>query len=184
LENCIPLCFECHGEVEAYNTEHPIGTKYTARELKRRRDDWYERVKSATPTALDARHAEIDRKLLSRLCRKCPPHVAKAFFHEQLYSASFPQMIVQVLTGLHSFGEEVESQFLDPDLESLFADLRAKVREMLKALSHADAVGEHPTPIAELLRQEFSARRAVRHFFMLTARIRWGQPWVSRLFMT
>jgi hypothetical protein len=49
---------------------------------------------------------------------------------------------VQVLEGLHNFRNEVESQFLDPDLESLFADLRAKVSEMLKALSHADAVGE------------------------------------------
>jgi len=142
LGNCIPLCLECHGEVEAYNEEHPIGTKYSAAELKRRRDDWYERVKNATPTALDARHTTIDRKLLARLCRKCPPHLAKAFFHDQSYGASFPLSIVQVLDGLRNFGDEVESQFLDLDLESLFADLRAKVLKMLKALSHADAVGE------------------------------------------
>jgi HNH endonuclease len=25
FDNCIPLCLECHGEVEAYNSKHPIG---------------------------------------------------------------------------------------------------------------------------------------------------------------
>jgi hypothetical protein len=126
----------------AYNPKHPKGTKYTAGELKRRRDDWYERVKRAASTTLDAGHTEIDRRLLARLCRTCPPHLAKAFFHDQPYGASFPLGIVQALEELHNFGNEVESQFLDPDLESLFADLRAEVSKMLKALSHADAVGE------------------------------------------
>ena len=46
FENCIPLCFDCHAEVEAYNPKHPKGTKYSANELKQRRDAWYQEVKN------------------------------------------------------------------------------------------------------------------------------------------
>lgn len=42
LENCIPLCPDCHAEVKAFDPRHPFGaTPYYPSELKRRRDDWY-----------------------------------------------------------------------------------------------------------------------------------------------
>ena len=45
FENCIPLCPDCHAEVQAFNPRHPFGgTPYHPSELKRRRDDWYAAV--------------------------------------------------------------------------------------------------------------------------------------------
>lgn len=41
LENAIVLCSRCHGEAGHYNPEHPLGTKYSPRELRRHRDDWW-----------------------------------------------------------------------------------------------------------------------------------------------
>lgn len=42
LDNCIPLCPDCHAEVMAFNPRHPFGgTPYHKDELVRRRDDWY-----------------------------------------------------------------------------------------------------------------------------------------------
>jgi len=41
FDNCIPLCFDCHADVESYNTSHPKGKKYTLGELKRTRDLLY-----------------------------------------------------------------------------------------------------------------------------------------------
>ena len=41
LENCIPLCFDCHAEVGHYNVRHPKGTKYRAGELLNHRDSWF-----------------------------------------------------------------------------------------------------------------------------------------------
>ncbi len=42
LDNCLPLCPDCHAEVMAFNPRHPFGgTPYHPEELKRRRDDWY-----------------------------------------------------------------------------------------------------------------------------------------------
>ena len=42
LENAIPLCFDCHSEVERYNAEHSKGTKYKKEELIARREQVYD----------------------------------------------------------------------------------------------------------------------------------------------
>lgn len=41
IDNCIPLCFDCHAEVKAYNNKHPKGRKFTEKELKGHRDKCY-----------------------------------------------------------------------------------------------------------------------------------------------
>ncbi len=43
-ENCIPLCLDCHAEVEHYNTNHPRGRKFTPGELTKHRDKWFAMV--------------------------------------------------------------------------------------------------------------------------------------------
>ncbi len=43
LENAIPLCYNCHAEISRYNDQVPMGNKYKPRELKRRRNQIYER---------------------------------------------------------------------------------------------------------------------------------------------
>lgn len=50
FENAIPLCFDCHAEVGAYNTSHPKGVKFSKTELKRHRDNWYKCVKQGNIT--------------------------------------------------------------------------------------------------------------------------------------
>src|SRR4051812_48340154 len=44
FENCIPLCFDCHGDMRSYDHKHPKGRKYSAVELKQHRDLWYKSV--------------------------------------------------------------------------------------------------------------------------------------------
>src|SRR5580765_7384825 len=34
IDNAIPLCFECHAEVHAYNDKHPRGRKFKPSELR------------------------------------------------------------------------------------------------------------------------------------------------------
>ncbi|HEC91957.1 MAG TPA: HNH endonuclease [Candidatus Atribacteria bacterium] len=41
-DNLIPLCFDCHGEIDRYNPEHPKGTNYRYLEIKTRREQMYE----------------------------------------------------------------------------------------------------------------------------------------------
>jgi len=40
-DNGIPLCFDCHSDVRAYDSSHPIGRKYTYSELKKHKDQWF-----------------------------------------------------------------------------------------------------------------------------------------------
>jgi hypothetical protein len=42
LDNLIPVCFDCHGELQRYNSEHPRGSKYRYLEIKKRREQIYE----------------------------------------------------------------------------------------------------------------------------------------------
>lgn len=47
FDNCIPLCFDCHSEVESYNHNHPRGRRFRPAELKAHRDRWYRIVKES-----------------------------------------------------------------------------------------------------------------------------------------
>lgn len=38
IEKCIPLCFNCHAEVKAFNPRHPESRKYSEAELRGHRD--------------------------------------------------------------------------------------------------------------------------------------------------
>ncbi len=40
IDNAIPLCFECHAEVNHYNPEHPKGRKFTREELHKHKKQW------------------------------------------------------------------------------------------------------------------------------------------------
>ena len=44
--NAIALCYDCHADVEHYSEHHPRGRKYTPGELKRRRDQHIDYVRS------------------------------------------------------------------------------------------------------------------------------------------
>lgn len=57
LENCIPLCLNCHALVGHYNEKHPKGRKYSENELKKYRDNWY--VQVIELNKIDKREEEI-----------------------------------------------------------------------------------------------------------------------------
>jgi len=40
MDNAIPVCFECHAEIHAYNDRHPRGRKYTPGELRLHKEQW------------------------------------------------------------------------------------------------------------------------------------------------
>lgn len=46
-ENGIPLCFDCHAEVLAYNPQHPKGRRFTAAELRKHKEQWFAICRSA-----------------------------------------------------------------------------------------------------------------------------------------
>ena len=51
LDNCIPLCFNCHADVGHYNPAHPKGTKFSSTELRGHRDKWFSVMAKLSPTS-------------------------------------------------------------------------------------------------------------------------------------
>lgn len=43
IDNAIPLCYDCHAKIGKYNQEHPRGAKYRPKELKKLREQTYEK---------------------------------------------------------------------------------------------------------------------------------------------
>lgn len=59
IKNAVPLCFECHAEVNHYNPEHPKGRKFSKEELLEHKKQWAE-VCEAHPEALIAAPRDMD----------------------------------------------------------------------------------------------------------------------------
>lgn len=59
IENAIPLCFECHAEVHAYNDKHPRGRKFSAEELRGHKEQWLA-ICRERPDALIATAREVE----------------------------------------------------------------------------------------------------------------------------
>lgn len=59
IENAIPVCFECHAEINHYNPQHPKGRKFTEGELFLHKKQWLEICKQH-PEALIAAPRDVD----------------------------------------------------------------------------------------------------------------------------
>lgn len=59
IENAIPLCFDCHAEVNHYNDAHPRGRKFSDEELLQHKQLWLSVCKEH-PEALIAAPRDVD----------------------------------------------------------------------------------------------------------------------------
>ena len=59
IDNAIPLCFECHAEVNHYSDSHPRGRKFTIEELRAHKAHWLE-ICAKHPEALIAAPRDVD----------------------------------------------------------------------------------------------------------------------------
>ena len=75
MENCIPLCLDCHEEVGSYNPKHPIGRKFSKDELRKHRDLWFEfvnthpeRLSSSTEALFRHSTGDVSASLDVKVC--------------------------------------------------------------------------------------------------------------------
>jgi hypothetical protein len=47
IDNAIPVCFECHAEIHAYNDNHPRGRKMRPEELRLHKEQWLKLCESS-----------------------------------------------------------------------------------------------------------------------------------------
>jgi hypothetical protein len=54
IENAIPVCFDCHAEIHAYNPKHPRGRKFTPEELRMHKEQWLKLCESKPEIFVEA----------------------------------------------------------------------------------------------------------------------------------
>jgi HNH endonuclease len=59
IDNAIPVCFECHAEIHAYNDNHPRGRKFTSEEIKGHKKQWLEICKTSPEAFAEASKYEV-----------------------------------------------------------------------------------------------------------------------------
>lgn len=124
LENCIPLCLDCHGDMRSYDHNHPKGTKYTRAELKAHRDKWYERVKSSPVTEYSSRNAELDCDVAQEVKAILPWNGSIAFLRDNNFAGfSFAQRQLDDLHKIIERSKDPSFEFVDAELEATRSNL-------------------------------------------------------------
>jgi hypothetical protein len=132
LDNCMPLCFDCHAEVEHYNPSHPKGTKFRPAELKGHRDSWIKQVGTSTPVVFDEERREVDRCLLASFREVLPEHTARELLGEHCWGQPISSSVLDKVYELARFLERIDSEFLDPVCESARAEFAISFNKFWK----------------------------------------------------
>ncbi len=127
-DNAIPLCFDCHADMRSYDHKHPKGNKYTESELRRHRDNWYDRVKGNIGVANRETVVETDKVVYQQLVAVLPWEGSISFIRTNNFAGfSFE---LSRLDDLYEFEHHCKNpafEFIDPDLEGHRAKLHALV---------------------------------------------------------
>jgi len=60
IDNAIPVCFDCHAEIHAYNPKHPRGRQFTPEELRKHKEQWLRICETRPEIFVEAsRHIDI-----------------------------------------------------------------------------------------------------------------------------
>jgi hypothetical protein len=136
LENCIPLCFDCHADMLNYDDGHPKGNKYRPAELRHHRDNWFERVSSGVQREGGDRPSPLDSALFVRILQLLPWEGSMRFISSNNFAGfSFYNRDLDQLSTFEARCSDPAWEFLDPTLESLRADLAIKISRFTSAIA-------------------------------------------------
>lgn len=133
FENCIPLCFDCHSKVGAYNPKHPKGNNFSSEELKIRRNSFYQRVADGEfPKYNDNTDGNNKDKVLYKEIKKLfkSPNL-KYYLTEVDLGNDFDNEIFYPLNELMQHDNDPNYEFIDYEIEEYRKNLFAKVNEFL-----------------------------------------------------
>lgn len=134
LDNCIPLCFDCHADMKSYDNKHPRGTKYTSIELKRHRDSWFEKIKNPAISNYSDGHKSLDREMLKSITSILPWFGPMAFIDENNFGLPFNPEKLNPFDELIGRSSDPGFEFTDPTLEMLRVELCQSVSKFLSKI--------------------------------------------------
>ncbi len=122
-DNCIPLCFDCHGDMRSYDHLHPKGRKYSTNELVAHREVWYSKYSATGGAVSHPGHAELDKATFLRLREDLPYDTLIRNLKDRYVGAPFFNSKIQLLHRFLPESDDPSYEFLDSDLEGLRARL-------------------------------------------------------------
>lgn len=133
FDNCIPLCFDCHSLVGSYNPTHPKGNKFSADELKIRRDSFYERVEAGEfPKYVNTSAGnDEDRRLYEEIKSIFKSPNLKDYLTEVDLGNDFDNSIFTPLNKLMYTNDDPDYEFVDCEIEEYRKRLMKAVNEFL-----------------------------------------------------
>ncbi len=134
LENCIPLCFDCHADIRSYDHKHPKGSKYTPGELRRRRDLWFQKVANSTVLGASEAHP-ADVKVYQWITEVLPWSGAIQWLANTDLAGAFRTDTYRNFQQFAHKSADPHKEFFDPDLEGCRADLVGRINEMLDLIA-------------------------------------------------
>jgi hypothetical protein len=134
IDNCLPLCFDCHAEVKMYNPDHPKGKKYSESELLRHRDRWYEKVANSATMLMVESYNRLDKEVTKRIINILD-FTMKNIIKKFDFGACFDYDMLGPLYDFVISSDYPELEFLDPDLENGKRELLLKANLFLDSVS-------------------------------------------------
>jgi|SRR5947209_10210539 len=130
FDNCIPLCFDCHGDMRSYDHKHPKGTKYTKNELVQHRDSWYKKVAENPVSTYTSDSAQLDKKVLEELSEVLSWKTVRFVRTNNFAGHSYRRSTLEPLWVFLDRCENPAFEFLDTELEGHRAELKAAISEL------------------------------------------------------
>ncbi len=137
IDNAIPVCFECHAEIHAYNNKHPRGRKFQPAELRLHKEQWLSFCEK-TPGALAQMSSEVSAGPLQAL-------VDEIDFNLEVSSRKASNELGCPLAD-HQFRRAIQSGTMAALADGIKATVNAAYADMGRAnhfllATHAHAVG-------------------------------------------
>lgn len=130
LDNCIPVCFDCHADMGKADPKHPKGKRYSEEELKHHRDNWYEKVKKSGANTTENKIHREDIELFQSICDLFTPEV-KHWLSEFDIGGSHPYEVFDPLVNYLNNCNDPFFEFIDSELEKLRGNLCSCIKEFL-----------------------------------------------------
>ena len=130
LENCIPLCFDCHSDMGKADPKHPKGKHYSEEELMLHRDNWYKKVADAVADSCNTKITPSDIEIFKAICELFTPQM-KYWLNEADIGSSHPYNIFDPLVSyLHRCDDPFE-EFVSVEMEKFRGALIDSIKRFL-----------------------------------------------------
>ena len=136
FDNCIPLCFDCHSDMERIDPNHPKGRHYSENELRLHRDNWYKKCSSSTQACRLPVIKEADIILFNSICSNVFDDKMCYDLTHTDFTSIIPSHIFETLDSFyHSFINNPFCEFIDFEMEECRGRLFAAIDKLVYTIA-------------------------------------------------